>query len=288
MMVNQKGAVHLLIPIIVLVAGTVFSSAYIPTTTNFSTSSQVLGEGKSNPRAAEQARGSSEKAPQQAKESSQKETEKKSESNKQIEKQSSLPAKMNLQSEDSISETEVDTEFEEDEDGVEIEASGSAQEGLEDLRSISKFPLRIDTTTNQLIMTKNGVERVLTVLPAKAVQNMLRAHLKKGLGPKFFGDATPSATPTSTPSATPSATPTVILDEPEATESAEITILTDQISIEEEDGQTVYKIPAKKHLKILGIIPVTTNFTGFVSADNGALIKEQESLLSKILDFLSP
>lgn len=118
-------------------------------------------------------------------------------------------------------------------------------------------------------MTKNGVERVLTTLPAKAVQNMLRAHLKKGLGPKFF-QATASATPTATPSATPE-------EEPIASDSADITVLENQISLEEENGQIVYKIPAKKKLKLFGFIPVTSDLTGFVSAQTGILIEERQS-----------
>lgn len=174
----------------------------------------------------------------------------------------------------------------------ENEASGSSDDGtIEKLRSISKFPLRIDTSTNQLIMTKNGVERILTVLPAHAVQNMLRAHLKKGLGPKFFTDATPSAEPSSSPSATPSASESPSASpsgEPEGTESSDLTILEEEISLEEKDGQTVYKIPAKKHLRLFGFIPITTDLTGFISAETGFLVEERQSLLARILDFLSP
>ncbi|MBI2039578.1 hypothetical protein HYT18_00720 [Candidatus Microgenomates bacterium] len=196
-----------------------------------------------------------------------------------------------------IIKTEIEEEDEVEEDEVEDEATESAEEPelVQELRAISKFPLRIDLSTNQLIMTKGGVERVLTVLPAHAVQNMLRAHLKKGLGPKFFQDATPSATPESSPSASPtpegtasaspSASPT---EEPEATESAELTILESEISLEERNDQIVYKIPAKKHLKLLGFIPVSTNLTGYVSAETGILLEETQSLLARIIDLLSP
>jgi hypothetical protein len=165
--------------------------------------------------------------------------------------------------------------------------SGEEPELVQELRAISKFPLRIDLSTNQLILTKNGAERVLAILPAKAVQNMLRAHLKKGLGPKFFKDATSSATPIpeGTASATPSAAPT---EEPVATESAQLTILENEIKLEDLNGQTVYKIPAKKHLKILGFIPVTINITGYVSAETGQLLEERQSLFARIINLLSP
>lgn len=304
--IKQKGAIHLLLPaaiLIIVALGIVASKT--PTTTTLATNQQVLGENETAKKEAEQQKESAQKTAELNKESTKINIQ--SEGKKsEVEIETSGGQKIKTKVEDD-GKTKVEIEDEdkeasesadEDEDEIEDEdeeASGSADEDdLEEVRSISKFPLRIDLATNQLIMTKNGVERVLTVLPAKAVQNMLRAHLKKGLGPKFFEGATTSATPAATssaepspqsPSATPSATPT---EEPIATESAEITVLESQISLEEEDGQAVYKIPAKKHLKVLGLIPVTTDFTGFVSADTGALLKEQESLLSKILDLLSP
>ncbi|MDP3974006.1 MAG: hypothetical protein Q8P92_04190 [Candidatus Daviesbacteria bacterium] len=205
--------------------------------------------------------------------------------------QSNAKSKIHRQNNEIIIQTEVESEIEDeatesaDDDDDEDEDEDEETEVVAELRAISKFPLRIDTSTNQLIMTKNGVERVLTILPAHAVQNMLRAHLKKGLGPKFFEGATPSATPEGSPSASPSASPT---EEPEATESAELTILESDISLEELDSQIVYKIPAKKHLKVLGFIPINTDLTGYVSAETGILLEERQSFWARLLDLLSP
>lgn len=284
MRVNEKGTIHLFLPIIAIIAISVIgvTASNVTTTTRFSATG-VLGENEIAKQAAEQTKEATKKAAEQAKKSAQKAKE-----------QESSKTKTQIQTEGTKQETEVETSNGQkiktkiEDDGAakieiedEEEASGSGdddnEEDLEELRSISKFPLRIDPTSNQLIMSKNGEERVLTILPAKAVQNMLRAHLKKGLGPKFFEDATPSATPSATPT-----------EKPVATESADVTVLEDQISLEETEGQITYKIPAKKKLKLLGFIPVTTDFTSFVSAETGALIKEQESLLSRILDALSP
>ena len=301
---NQKGAIHLLLPVLLLATGTIFASALVNTTTKYPASAQVLGKDESAQNNEGQDEESSQKEAEKAKESAQKETEQKKESDQKVEEKNREFVKVNLQSEGNKSETEIETKsgqkiktkVEDDgktkvevEDEVKTDASGSAAESdLQELRSTSKFPLRIDPTTNQLIMSKDGVNRVLTVLPAQAVQNMLRAHLKAGLGPKFFEGATPSATPASTASSSLSATPTAALGELVSSGSGEITVMTNQISLDEEDGQAVYKIPAQKRLKLLGVIPVTTDFTGYVSAENGALIKEQESLLSRILGFLSP
>jgi len=181
-----------------------------------------------------------------------------------------------------IKNQEAETEVENEEEEATPSASPSNLENR--LRSISKFPLRIDTETNQLIMIKGGVERVLTILPEKAVQNMLRAHLKKGLGPKFFGAGGPSATPSA--SATPISTSSAEGIVTEA--STDILVLENQIELEEKEGKPVYKIPARKHLKLFGFIPTTTQFTDFISAETGNLIEEQQSILARFLDLLSP
>lgn len=304
MRVNEKGTIHLFLPIIAIIAISVIgvTASNVTTTTRFSATG-ILGENEIAKQAAEQTKEATKKAAEQAKESAQKAKEQESSKTKtqiqtegtkqetEIETSNGQKIKTKIEDDDAtkveIEQKDQKIKFEAKNEQIELEiedeeeASGSGdddnEEGLEELRSISKFPLRIDPTSNQLIMSKNGEERVLTILPAKAVQNMLRAHLKKGLGPKFFEDATPSATPSATPT-----------EKPVATESADVTVLEDQISLEETEGQITYKIPAKKKLKLLGFIPVTTDFTSFVSAETGALIKEQESLLSRILDALSP
>jgi len=278
-MSKEKGSAHILV-LALLALGTLglIGSSNINTTQKFSDSSLVLGENESAQKAAEQAKEQAQKVAEQQKEAT----------------------KVNVQSEGQKSETEIETsdgqkiKTKVEDDGsvkVEIEqgkqklkfqsqqkeaeleiedeeSTDSADEDLKEVRSLSKFPLKISTSTGELIMTKNGVERVLTILPAKAIQNMLNAHLKNGLGPKFF-ESTPSS-------------------DLIATASAEITVLNNQISLEEENGQAIYKIPVKKHLKLLGIIPVTTDLTSFVSAESGSVIRDQESLLSRLLDLLSP
>lgn len=309
---SQKGVVHLALPIIGLIAAAVLISANVQVSQGFgdqnvqgliakgdddsrsgssddkknNNSDSNSGKGKSENRIRQEIRTSDERIKTEIRED-----------RVRIDiRQQDTKTRIQQKGNEILIKTKIELEEED-----EATPSGGDDEGevVQELRAISKFPLRIDLATNQLIMTKNGVERVLTVLPAHAVQNMLRAHLKKGLGPKFFRSATPSALPSTTPSgtpsasaspsaepsATPSASPT---EEPIATESAELTVLEDQISLEEANGQVVYKIPAKKHLRVFGFIPVSTNLVGFVSADTGALIREQQSLLARILDLLSP
>lgn len=295
-MSSQKGAIHLFLPLVVLAIISLVAFSRIQTTTKYD-DSNVQGvsakNSDNNPGRGSSGENKGSSVSEVRSNSETQTTDEKSKvENKQIESsvtQGSTKSKIQQSEKVTTKATELKNE-------VEDEASGSGGEtedkDIQELRSTSKFPLRIDTSTNQLIMTKNGVERVLTTLPAKAVQNMLRAHLKKGLGPKFFESSssatpigTPSATPVSSSSATPSAVPT---EAPIATGSADITVLESQITLDEENGQIVYKILAKKQLKLFGFIPITTDLTGFVSAQSGALLEEKESLLAKILSKLSP
>lgn len=325
---NQKGAVHLLLPVVVLVIAAVLISANVQTQQgtggqniqgvlaerggNSKSSSQVSNENKGSPpeevRLRQEVRTSDERIKIEIREDRVRVDVRQENTQTRIQQiGNEFLIKTKIESEDENETDEVEDEDEATESADDEDEDEDEGEVVQDLRAISKFPLRIDPATNQLIMTKNGIQRVLTVLPAQAVQNMLRAHLKKGLGPKFFRSASPSALPSTTPSgtpaataspsaepslepsATPSATPSASpTEEPTATESAGLTILEDQIILEEVDSQIVYKIPAKKHLKVLGFIPISTNLTGFVSAESGVLLKTQESLLARILDFLSP
>lgn len=311
---DQKGAAHLLLPLLIIVVIGFVGSANVQTTTRFSTqdvkglvaksddrdgssqdSNSNSGRGNSSEqRIRQEIRTSDERIKTEIREDRIRIDIRQENSKTRIQQRGNeFLIKTKIEDKDKDDDDEATESGEEDEDEATESAEEDEDEGevVKELRAISKFPLRIDLATNQLIMTKNGVSRVLTVLPAHAVQNMLRAHLKKGLGPKFFQGATPSAQPSTSASAspsasaTPSASPT---EEPIATGSANITILEDQITLEESDGQIVYKIPAKKHLRVIGLIPVDTNLTGFVSAQTGALLEEQESLLARILDLLSP
>lgn len=280
----QKGAVHLLLPIVVLVVAGAFVGSNIQTSAKFPDDANVQGVlvAKSESGGSGSNRGNSEEhknSENSGRGNQDNATTVKENVNRGPSENSNQGRKEKIEREGIVvSETEIEDE-EEDED--EATESGEESELVQELRAISKFPLRIDTSTNQLIMTKNGVERVLTVLPAHAVQNMLRAHLKKGLGPKFFGvlESSPSASPS--PAASPS-------EPPESTESATLTILESEIELEERNDQPVYKIKALKHHKLFGFIPVTTQLTGFVSAENGSLLEETQSLLARIIDLLSP
>lgn len=157
------------------------------------------------------------------------------------------------------------------------------------------FPLMVNLETNELIVTTPKGQKVVTVLPDKAVENMLAANVIDELGGKGglrwleyqAGLATPSATPTPE-EATPSATPTP--EEEEATEAAvvEAASVEDVITLTStQDGTLAYEIPGIKYEKLFGLFKIKFAKTAIVSAETGELLGVKEALLARILDLLS-
>lgn len=173
-------------------------------------------------------------------------------------------------------EEELGDDLEEEfelENEVEI-ASGGGEVTIkkQKIKARTGFPLSIDLATNQLIVTRpDGTTKAVAVLPDKAVENFMR-HKKINLINFEDQDGTPSAEP----------------GDNTGTESAENTEDETQISLIEKDDELVYKIQGKKKLKLLGLFPITTPTTGYVSAETGEVVDQEEPLITKIFDFLSP
>ncbi|MBI2021950.1 hypothetical protein HYS93_03705 [Candidatus Daviesbacteria bacterium] len=127
--------------------------------------------------------------------------------------------------------------------------------------ALANFPLQIDLNTNQLIASTSAGPRVLTVLPDKAVENMIAANVISRLGPPQVR---------------------------QAAESTEISSVSEVINLGERNNVPVYEIDGIKDHKLLGFIPVSTEVKVFVSAETGEVVAKQQSLLSRIIDFLSP
>ena len=163
----------------------------------------------------------------------------------------------------------------------------------------------VNLETNELIVTTPKGTKTVTILPDKAVENMLAANVLDQLGGKggilwLSNQATPSAAPTSTPSASPTpneeVTPSGILT-PSITEIATSTPtpevspepeLTEQIVLTQiEDGTIVYKIPGIKFAKFLSLFDVELKRTAVVSAETGELLSIEQDFLSQIISLLS-
>lgn len=63
---------------------------------------------------------------------------------------------------------------------------------------------------------------------------------------------------------------------------------TEELELQIQDGEPVYKIVGTKKYRFLAFIPVTQSVTTVVSAENGEVVAIQQSVLANIVDFLSP
>ena len=140
--------------------------------------------------------------------------------------------------------------------GIEIASSSSRTSiGKNRIKAKTNFPVSVDPETNQLTVSTPAGQKVVTVLPDQAVQNMLSKNILSE-----------------------------VEYENESTGSGE---LESQIELENRNDQVVYKVKGKKDHKLLGFIPVKTDTTAYVSAENGEVVAKDESLLSRLVGYLS-
>lgn len=151
----------------------------------------------------------------------------------------------------------------EDEDGKEVELTEAEEEDLASRSSKSRvaaqkisersnFPLSLDPLTNSLIVTTPAGEKVVTVLPDQAVANLI----EKGIVTRIDEEASGSGT-------------------------------VENVKLEVRNEELVYRVEGVKRGKLFGLFEVETPTTAFVSADTGAPIAEEKSVLTNVIRFLS-
>lgn len=144
------------------------------------------------------------------------------------------------------------------ESGIEIATSSSKLViGKNRIKAKTNFPISVDPETNQLTVTTPNGQKVVTVLPDQAVQNMLSKNILSEVD--FESNLE------------------------RATESAEQS----EIELENRNDQVVYKVKGRKEHKLIGLFPVKTETTAYVSAESGEVVAKDESLLSKLIGILS-
>lgn len=132
------------------------------------------------------------------------------------------------------------------------------------ISATTKFPLSVNLETNELTVTTPAGEKVVTVLPAQAVRNMLAANvIDQVSGVPFTRDVESVAT------------------EPGATLEQIINLTTTR------EGVIGYEIPGVKVKRVLGFIRVEIPKTAVVSAETGEILQVQQSPLSTFLDLVS-
>lgn len=149
----------------------------------------------------------------------------------------------------------------------------------------TSFPLSVNLDTNELIVTTPAGEKIVTVLPDKAVENMLAGNVLDQIGGKgalnwieSSVESSPSAEE-ATPASSFESTATGTLTEGE--EEAEIELT------QTSDGTIAYEIPGIKKKKLFGLFDVTLDRVAIVSAETGELLGTRESLLQRVINLLS-
>ncbi|KKQ65663.1 MAG: hypothetical protein US86_C0009G0031 [Candidatus Daviesbacteria bacterium GW2011_GWA2_38_24] len=118
--------------------------------------------------------------------------------------------------------------------------------------AVSTFPLQVNPETNELTVTTPKGSKVVTILPDQAMKNMLASRMM-------------------------SYVTSVKAD-------GELASINQLVTLEEQDGVLGYFVEGMKEHKLLGIIPIKTKVKAFVSAENGQVVKTEQSLLGRILN----
>lgn len=161
-----------------------------------------------------------------------------------------------------IEEIEDDIEEELEDDGIKIATAGGKLAVIKNRFGAStNFPLSINPATNELIVTTSAGQKTVTILPDQAVQNMLAANVISRLGARAIVDAA--------------------LQNQVASASA-------IVELGVRNNIPVYEIPGIRDFRLLGFIPVSAPVTAVVSAETGGLLATEQSLFTRIIDFLSP
>lgn len=122
--------------------------------------------------------------------------------------------------------------------------------------AISAFPLKVDPKTGALSVTTPKGEKVVTVLPDAAIKNMLASKVASYV--------------TSVPA------------------KGELASTDKLVTLTQKDDVLVYEIDGVREYKLLGLIPLKSKVKAFVSAENGQVVKTEQSLFGRILNRIIP
>lgn len=156
-------------------------------------------------------------------------------------------------------ETAIDDELEDDDLSLRSINNDKLAVTKNQVSATTDFPLSIDAETKQLVATTPDGQKIITILPDQAVQNLSTSGIINTVD-------TQNTDTSSLPSES----------------------FTGTLTLETRNNDVVYKINSVKTHRMLGFIPVTAPVTAFVSADTGMTVAKQQSILVAVIDFLSP
>jgi len=142
--------------------------------------------------------------------------------------------------------------------GINIEKSAGNNFSIKknNVKAQTNLPLSLDPSTKDLTITTAGGVKTIKVLPDEAIQ---RAFLAGNINSSEGESKTASASAATTP----------------------------QTTLTSLNNEAVFKINGFSNKKALGFIPVSFAKTVFVSAENGSIVKTDETFFSKLLEAFS-
>ena len=150
-----------------------------------------------------------------------------------------------------------------EDDDIKI-ATGSAQLGFiqKGNKVRTNFPLSVNPQTGELFVTTPAGEKVVTILPDQAIDNMVKAGVITRIEQE--DESTP----------------------PGATASSQ-TVTNASIELAVQNDKPVYVISGVKDQKFLGLIPVNIKLKTVVSSTDGSLLSINEGFFTRLLDLVS-
>lgn len=152
-------------------------------------------------------------------------------------------------------EVEIETELEKEDVKI-ATAPGQIAVVNKSVGALSTFPLSVNPTTRQLTVTTPAGSKVVAVLPEKAINNMLAAHIMDDVISEKVNNSLAS--------------------------------VPEMVKLEIKNGVLGYQVKGTKNHKLLGLILIKTEVETFVSAENGQVVETSQSLLGRILNRIAP
>ena len=128
--------------------------------------------------------------------------------------------------------------------------------------ALTKLPISLDSSTNQLIVTTANKKMTVTTLPAQAVANLISRGIID------------------------SAENLLEVTSKSASDSAQTEIKAPKTELVERNGAVVYRVVGQKSRKFLNLFPATFTLQAEVNAETGALVNLQEPPILRFFGFL--
>lgn len=148
------------------------------------------------------------------------------------------------------------------EDDIKIATAGAGKFLLQKgtVGAITDFPISVDLATNTLFTNTPAGQKNITVLPEKAVQNLVSAKVISRIR---------------------------VQKSTSGTINNNLASINQLITLSEKDGIPIYEISGISDQRLLGFIPVTIGKDLTISAETGNVLSTNESFINRILDTLS-